>query len=208
MKTQTQFKNASLVSVVNGSIVVKDSTGREHTFANASVVSVNNGTIIIESEWEPKRGELIKFRCGWCDTKYAIFKEIVGDRFWMYCSSIDTLTELPWDLNCPKYVSIIDGSFTLSPVTPEEQKEFDDFCKSQGKLWNKEKLQWEKYRWKPIKDVRYFHIIIAGGTIQVDDYRWVGDGIDKNLYDMGNCFKTEEEAKVMMEKIKKLLLEV
>ena len=73
MKTQTVFQNSSLVSVVNGSIVVKDSTGREHTFVNASVVSVNNGTIIIESEWKPKKGELIKIEGGGMDC-YAIFK--------------------------------------------------------------------------------------------------------------------------------------
>lgn len=204
MKTQTQFKNASLVSVVDGSIVVKDSTGREHTFTNASVVSVNNGTIIIESEWEPKRGELIKITgCNY--DSYSLFeKEIEG--------SISTFG----------FISLLDseiyrlgtgvwpqaGTITISPVTPEEQKEFDDFCKSQGKIWNKETLQWEKYRWKPIKDVKYFHIIIAGGTIQVVDYRWTGDRVDENLYDMGNCFKTREEAEIKLAKIKKLLLEV
>ena len=198
MKTQSQFKNASLVSVVNGSIVVKDSTGREHTLANASVVSVNNGTIIIESEWKPKRGELVKFRCGWCDTKYAIFKEIVGDRFWMYCSSIDKLTELPWDLNCPKYVSIV-GSFTLSPVTQEEQKEFDDFCKSQGKIWNKETLQWEKYKWEPRHGEKYYYIDTLGEvactTNNILDF-------DPDRIKYGNCFSTKEQAKKVAETLK------
>lgn len=208
MKTQTQFKHASLVSVVNGSIVVKSAAGIEHTFINASVVSVNNGTIIIESEWKPKKGELIKFRCGWCDTKYAIFKEIVGDRFWMYCSSIDTLTELPWDLNCPKYVSIIDGSFTLSPVTPEEQKEFDDFCKSQGKLWNKEKLQWEKYRWRPKFRATYYAIVINISGMYISDYLYNGDPFDEQNLKRGNCFQTRKEAEIKLAQIQKLLLEV
>lgn len=199
MKTQTQFKNASLVSVVNGSIVVKDSTEREHTFTNASIVSVNNGTIIIESEWKPKRGELVKFRCGWCDTKYAIFKEIVGDRFWMYCSSIDNLTELPWDLNCPKYVSIIDGSFTLSPVTSEEQKEFDDFCKSQGKIWNKETLQWEKYRWEPKVGEMYYYIDTLG---EVSCTRNNSPKLDQVRIKYGNCFQTKEQAQEASKKLK------
>lgn len=201
MKTQTQFKNASLVSVINGSIVVKDSIGREHTFTNASVVSVNNGTIIIESEWKPKKGELVKFKCGWCDTKYAIFKEIVGDRFWMYCSSIDKLTELPWDLNCPKYVSIV-GSFTLSPVTPEEQKEFDDFCKSKGVVWNKKTLQWEKYKWKPERNEKYYFIDSAGkvGWFLHNSY-----AVDRPRIEYGNCFQTEQQAKEASEKVKELL---
>ena len=204
MKTQTTFQNSSLVSVVNGSIVVKSAAGIEHTFTNASVVSVNNGTIIIESEWEPKRGELIKFRCGWCDTKYAIFKEIVGDRFWMYCSSIDTLTELPWDLNCPKYVSIIDGSFTLSPATPEEQKAFDDFCKSQGKIWNKETLQWEKYRWKPERGEEYYMVDLEHQS-SVGSHLWNNDAIDNANYNAYNCFPTEKQAKSTAEKVKELL---
>ena len=204
MKTQTQFKNASLVSVINGSIVVKDAAEREHTFTNASVVSVNNGTIIIESEWEPKRGELIKFRCGWCDKKYGIFKEIVGDRFWMYCSSIDKLTELPWDLNTPKYVSMIDGSFILSPVTPEEQKEFDDFCKSQGKIWNRKTLQWEKYQWHPKLNDLYYSI-----NLETEDgivtHMYENDYTDRLNYECGNCFPTEQQAKEASKKVKELL---
>lgn len=55
MKTTKTFENASLVSVMNGSVIVKSAAGIEHTFTNASVVSINNGTIIIESEWKPKR---------------------------------------------------------------------------------------------------------------------------------------------------------
>ena len=50
MKTTKTFENASLVSVINGSVIVKSAAGIEHTFTNASVVSVNNSTIIIESE--------------------------------------------------------------------------------------------------------------------------------------------------------------
>ena len=202
MKTQTQFKNASLVSVVNGSITIKDSTEREHTFANASIVSVNNGNIIIKSEWKPKKGELVKFRCSWCGTKYGIFKEIVGDRFWMYCSSINKLTELPGDLNCPKYLSIIDGSFTLSPVTPEEQREFDDFCKSQGKLWNKETLQWEKYEWKPKRGEKYYFITTAGEVSWTTNNTFA---LDPNRIGFGNCFQTAKQAEKAAEKVKKLL---
>lgn len=59
-----QFKNASLVSAINGSIVIKNYAGIEYTFTNASIVSINNGIIVIESKqnerkWKPKIGEII-----------------------------------------------------------------------------------------------------------------------------------------------------
>lgn len=118
MKTQTQFQNASLVSVVNGSIVVKDITGIEHTFTNASVVSVNDGTIIIESEWKPKVGELIKLTG--CNTNcYCIYRRHEADYIYGYGfkkiadSTLHTkIDDLSW---CT--VGVI-----VSPVTPEEQK--------------------------------------------------------------------------------------
>lgn len=207
MKTQTQFKNASLVSVVNGSIVVKNSTGRAHTFTNASVVSVNNGTIIIESEWKPKRGELVKISTTDNGIRYAIFKEILGSKFWMYCSSFDKLTCLPLDYNMHKWYGMCSIS-NISPVTPEEQKEFDDFCKSKGKIWNKETLQWEKYRWKPKQGEKYFTIVVGGSNSRVSQYVWEFDNIDTHVYETGNCFKTRKEAEDKLEQIKKLLLEV
>lgn len=201
MKTQTVFQNSSLVSVVNGSIVVKDSTGREHTFTNASVVSVNNGTIIIESEWEPKKGELIKME-GNGTNCYAIFKS--KDTFHLYDYGHRYIGED--DLIINKYGWSIDN-VSISLVTPQEQKEFDDFCKSQGKIWNKETLQWEKYRWQPKKGELYFSILLRQ-IPEIAHYSWTGDSLDINFYKMGNCFKTEEEVLAKLEQIKKLLLEV
>ena len=202
MKTQTQFKNASLVSVVNGSIVIKDSTGREHTFTNASVVSVNNGTIIIESVWEPKKGELVKIT-GTCIDAYSIIDRIESDT--IYTFGWKRIGENNHDFTKDFWLS--NSQTKLSPVTPEEQKEFDDYCKSQGKIWNKETLQWEKYKWEP-KDGQKYYYITLGLFLEVSWHAWNDDEIDNSNYQSGNCFKTEEEAKAKLEQIKKLLLEV
>lgn len=205
MKTQTQFKNASLVSVVNGSIVVKSAAGIEHTFTNASIVSVNNGTIIIESDWKPKKGELIKFT--WeGDIRYGIFQEICSGLLWTYGCSMESLSEFPHAIDNPKCRPMVHTN--IFPVTPEEQKEFDDFCKSQGKIWNKETLQWEKYKWEPKMGEPYFTITTSLGYIEIARYVWNDDPLDTNLYKVGNCFKTKKEAEAKLEKIKKLLLEV
>jgi hypothetical protein len=201
MKTQIKFPNSSLVSVINGSIVVKDSTGGEHTFTNASVISVNNGTIIIESEWKPKNGELVKFN--YLGARYGIFKEIAGDKFWTYGSSFETLSEIPWDYDQSKFRYCRDV-LNISPVTPEEQKEFDDFCKSQGKLWNKETLQWEKYKWMPRFGDTYYYIDM-GIKGSIGTYTYENDSTDQYNYECGNCFPTKEQAQKAAEKVKELL---
>ncbi len=201
MKTQTVFQNSSLVSVVNGSIVVKDSTGREHTFTNASVVSVNNGTIIIESEWKPKRGELVKILNGYADS-YSIFDDLDkrNERINIFgYKRLDT-NGYYLDVEWWAYASVIE----ISPVTPEEQKEFDDFCKSKGKIWNKEKLQWEKYKWHPKLNDTYYYIDLeikdgVGRHIYENDYT------DRLNYECGNCFLTEKQAAEAAEKVKELL---
>jgi hypothetical protein len=194
MKTQTQFKNASLVSVVDGSIVVKDSTGREHTFANASVVSVNNGTIIIESEWEPKKGELVKVT-GTCIDAYCIINEIGDGQLFVF-----GWKKIDFDQHCLKSDFWLTNSQTkISPVTPEEQKEFDDFCKSQGKLWNKETLQWEEYKWQPKMGETYYFIDTLG---EVSCTRNNTLNLDPTRIKYGNCFPTKERAKEAAEKLK------
>lgn len=202
MKTQTQFKNASLVSVVNGSIVVKDSTGREHTFTNASVVSVNNGTIIIESEWKPKKGELVKVT-DTCIDAYCIIDKIGDGQLFVF-----GWKKIDFDQHCLKNDLWLISSLTkISPVTPEEQKEFDDFCKSKGKIWNKEKLQWEKYKWEP-KDGQTYYYIGMETAPYISWHVWVNDNIDNEHYQSKNYFETEEEAEAKLKQIKKLLLEV
>lgn len=203
MKTQTVFQNSSLISVVNGSIVVKDSTGREHTFTNASIVSVNNGAIIIESEWKPKKGELAKVTGTSIDAYCIIDKIVDGQLFVFGWKKID------FDQHCLTSDFWLTNLQTkISPVTPEEQKEFDDFCKFQGKIWNKEKLQWEKYRWKPLHGENYFYITLVASGLSINSFHYDGDTVDQQAYEGHNCFKTIEEAQVKLEQIKKLLLEV
>lgn len=199
MKTQTQFKNASLVSVVNGSIVVKDSTGREHTFVEASVISVNDGTIIIKSEWKPKKGELAKVT-GTCIDAYCIIDKIADGQLFVF-----GWKKIDFDQRCLNNDFWLTNSQTkISPVNPEEQKEFDDFCKSQGKVWNQKELQWEKYRWKPERGEEYY-VVNLGYQSSVGSHFWTNDAIDNANYNAYNCFQTEEQAKSAAEKVKELL---
>ena len=58
-------------------------------------------------------------------------------------------------------------------------------------------------RWKPKFDEAYY-CIFANGNI--DKTVWRNIPTDNNLFERGNCFKTEEEAESAAEKVKALLL--
>lgn len=48
--------------------------------------------------------------------------------------------------------------------------------------------------WKPKQNKRYFCVEF---NARPDTYHWRGDKFDEEAYEIGNCFKTEEEAKDM-----------
>lgn len=198
MKTTKTFENATLRTVNNGYIEL-DYNGKTQCFHNVSVISVNNGSISIEVNWEPKEGELVKIT-GNCIDAYSIFHR--------YDKSVDTIVVYGYKrINNDKHAFCqsywFPGSQTeIYPVTPEEQQAFDDFCKSRGKIWNREKLQWENYRWKPnFKYVYYF--ISTYGNICSDI--WDDVTVDYNRYKSGNCFQTKEEAEAKLKQIKEIL---
>ena len=174
--------------MVSGSIAVKDSTGREHTFTNASVVSINNGTIIIESEWKPKVGELIKLTG--CNTNcYCIYRRHEANYIYDYGFKKIADSTLHTKIDDFSWCTV---DVMVSPVTLEEQQAFDDFCKSQGKIWNKEKLQWEDYKWSPKPNERYWYIASWG---EVVERHYIATLVDQGLLRLGNAFLTEEKAK-------------
>lgn len=198
MKTTKTFENATLRTVNNGYIEL-DCNGKTQCFHNASVISVNNGSISIEIDWEPERGELIKIT-GSCIDSYSIFDSLDGNvmKTFGYKRIKGTDSKLQNDF------WFIGSTTKISPVTPEEQQAFDDFCKSKGKIWNKEKLQWENCRRMPMYGDKYYCINMASSPF-VLSHVWYGDTIDYDYYKGNNCFKTPEEAEAKLKRIKEIL---
>lgn len=192
MKTTKTFENATLRTVNSGYIEL-DYNGKTHCFNNASVVSVNNGNISIEVNWEPERGELIRTsRNGIC--RYVIFKSNELHSLIVFGSKDISSS---WYKFSPHVWTNLDD-IELQPVTPEEQQAFDDFCKSQGKIWNKEKLQWEEYKWSPKPGEKYWYVSSWGEVL----YRlYIDTPIDQDLLRIGNAFPTKEKAKRIAEKL-------
>ena len=197
MRITKIFDNASLRTVNEGYIEL-DCNNKTHCFHNASVISVNNGIITIEVDWEPKEGELIKITDN-CIDAYSIFHAhdkpngiIVGYGHKRINSDDHSFCQYYW----------VEGNQTeIHPVTPEEQQAFDDFCKSKGKIWNKEKLQWEKYKWNPKPNECYWYVTSWGEVM----YRhYLATSVDQGLLQIGNAFPTKEEAQKVAEKVKEL----
>lgn len=185
MKITKTFENATLRTVNNGYIEV-DYNGRTDCFHNASVVSVNNGSISIEIDWKPEKGELVKVLHTGINC-YVIFDKINAVTLFTFGSK---------DI-CGQYYKLSNDSWVLNrntkfyPVTPKEQQAFDDFCKSQGKIWNKEKLQWENYRWSPKPNEQYWYVASWG---EVTYRQHLDTEYDQCLLQLGNAFPTKEHA--------------
>ena len=62
-------------------------------------------------------------------------------------------------------------------------------------------------RWKPSSGDRYWTVSLEPAEGYAYPARWYGESFDNNVHDFGNCFKTREQAEVVLEKIKKVLLE-
>lgn len=195
MKITKTFENATL-RTVNNDYIELDYNGKTDCFHNASVISINNGIITMEVDWEPKEGELVKIT-GNCIDAYSIFRS--------YDKSVDTIIVYGYkridtdNHYFGRYLWFPGFQTEIHPVTPEEQQAFDDFCKSQDKIWNKEKLQWEKYKWSPKPNECYWYVTSWGEVV----YRhYLATNVDQGLLQVGNAFPIKEEAQKVAEKVK------
>ncbi|EJW90455.1 hypothetical protein EVA_21433 [gut metagenome] len=61
-------------------------------------------------------------------------------------------------------------------------------------------------RWKPKERETYFTIHHEYGVpFYVVDFKWDGSPADEDMYRLGNCFRTEEEAQKVTDKFNALL---
>lgn len=62
-----------------------------------------------------------------------------------------------------------------------------------------EELKKEDVVWKPKKNERFFYSTFRGNVFETT---WDNDNADNETYNMGNCFKTEEEAEKVVRHLK------
>lgn len=86
-------------------------------------------------------------------------------------------------------------------ATTEEIESFDKFLKSKGYYFDKEKLELKKLRWRAECGERYW-FINSGGIISTENECNVIS--DNKKYDLGNYFKTLEDAEKALKQVKQL----
>lgn len=62
--------------------------------------------------------------------------------------------------------------------------------------------------WKPKEGEQYFFVrihVVYKDLIEISHSFWENDALDKKLYDIGNCFRTAEEAKAAIPRVEKAL---
>ena len=198
------FNNSSIVSVNSGTIVLNVS-GKTRTFTDAKLVSAVNGEIILDlPEAKIESGIYLTttstetFGCGFDHILILKQKPFLDLEYYV--------SQLRERLQYDDYWEGRHSCRTRN-ATPEEIQELNDQLAAEGKRWNPDTMQIEKLRWKPVKGQTYYYVALEVAPY-VTFHIWRDDGVDDQHYQSKNCFKTEEEAIVVMEKIKKLLLEV
>lgn len=87
-------------------------------------------------------------------------------------------------------------------ATPEEIKEFDEFLKSKGYYFDKEKLELKKLKWRAAIKETYYYMESSGIINYTTEDNVMTDG---NRFNFGNYFRTKEEAEAAKKQIKELL---
>ena len=190
------FNNSSIVSVISGTIVLNVS-GKTRTFVDAKLVSAIDGNIVLELPYAPPTNGAYR--------TIHLTKGIQRT----FISNTSNAHWITYYVTQHSAGIKFTGTWGIEDIcrnaTPEEIQDLNDQLEAEGKRWNPDTMQIEKLRWKPMKDTKYFHIVIAKGEIQVNTYLWENDNIDKNLYELGNCFKTRAEAEAKLKQIKQIL---
>ena len=195
------FNKSSIVSVNSGTIVLNVS-GKTRTFVDAKLVSAVDGKIVLDLPPAPLiNGAYITIHLSHNSECQRTFISNTGSKVYNVTYHV---TQYSVGI---KSTGTWGGDCLLRNATPEEIQELNDQLAAEGKCWNPETMQIEKLRWKP-KDKQKYYFVILGTHLEVAWHAWDNDKIDNDLYQSGNCFKTEEEAKAKLEQIKKLLLEV
>ncbi len=94
------------------------------------------------------------------------------------------------------------GNGPLRAATAEEKQELEDALAGKGLFWNAKEKRIEKKRWRAELGDIYYTIYSDFTLNQIRDSQW---GIDDERYNIGNYFRSKEQAEKAVAAIKETL---
>ena len=173
--------------------------GDSFTIPEGCKAIIKDGSVVFEKEQKFKDGDILT-PADYVDTTCPFIYKNTDERgLHSYYVGVDTCNQLVICDN-PSY-HWRDG--TLRHATEEEKQLLFDKMKEHGLRWNAEEKKVEKARWRAKKGERYS--LLDRITLKADCYIESFDEIDTKLYDSGNYFRTEEQAKEAAKRVKETL---
>lgn len=144
-------------------------------------------------EYEPKVGDCVKVICPSGNTYFCEVSDVDG-----YKIGTKNVIITPDGVSFEDY-SKSSAHDSIEKITPEEfQSEFDKL----GYVYDFETHTAHKKRWRAERAGEYYIINSLTDILKVKEFYCEDDDL---LYSIGNYFKTQDEAEVKVNEIKKLL---
>ena len=159
---------------------------------------VKDGCVVIEKAQEFKDGDILTHMDYQSYPFPFIYKGTDERGFYLFYVGIDCIDEI----YLPDEENTTWGNGTLRYATEEEKQELFDKLKKEGLRWNAEEKRVEKIKWKAEYGKGYFGIGSQGDLVA---YTADGSRFDENLHELGNYFRTKEQAEEAVKRIKEVL---
>lgn len=159
---------------------------------------IKNGSVVFEKEQEFNDGDILAYAS--YSNRYCpfIYKGTDKNGFYKYYIGLDSLSRI----TLPSCTDSRWGCNTLRHATEEEKNELFNKMKEKGLRWNAEEKRVEKIKWKAEYGKGYFGIGSQGDLVA---YTADGSRFDENLHELGNYFRTKEQAEEAVKRIKEVL---
>lgn len=160
--------------------------------------TIKDGVVIFEKEEKFKDGDILVSFVSEERYNAFIYKGTDKNGFHSYYVGVDVCKLLSISTSPSNRW----GCYDLSYATEEEKQLLFDKMKEQGLKWNAEEKKVEKVRWRASFDERYYYVNHFLGCTQDIEESHI---FEKERWEVGNYFRTEEYAKEAAKRVKETL---
>lgn len=164
---------------------VKFNAGDMCAIPDGCKATIKDGVIIFEKDFED--GDVLH---SVHDGLMLIYKESSSSEHFSSHFNTIHVKDFDWNIHSFRY------------ATEEEKQQLFAEMKEHGLRWNAEEKRVEKIRWRAPENHKYWYCSNNLEVVKITD---CGYNCDYKMYNCGNYFRTEEQAKEAASRVKKTL---